>query len=107
MTEVGLMKREKLQQWREAQRRYRLSDRHVCMAIELQLNPNKLGHLSSNRSEPWKLPLAQFLETIYFQRVHRTAPERVVSLDSLLQKLTRPGHSPSSSADSSADQAMP
>jgi hypothetical protein len=55
------------------------------MAIELQLNPHKLGKISSTRSEPWKLPLAKFIEALYFKRFQRSAPKQVISLEARYQ----------------------
>lgn len=52
-----------LEKWMAAQKRHRLSDRHVQMARELGLNPDKLGKIDNHRQEPWKAPLPQFIET--------------------------------------------
>ena len=58
--------------WQEAQRRHRLSDRHVQMARELGLNPKKLGSTDNHRQEPWKVPLPQFIEELHAKRIgHR------------------------------------
>ena len=46
-----------LEKWMAAQKRHRLSDRHVQMARELGLNPDKLGKIDNHRQEPWKAPL--------------------------------------------------
>jgi hypothetical protein len=54
--------------WLEAGRRHRLSERHLCMARELGLNPKKLGSLDNHRQEPWKLPLRQFIEDLHAKR---------------------------------------
>ena len=51
-----------------AQKRHCLSDRHVQMARELGLNPDKLGKIDNHRQEPWKATLPQFIENIYFKR---------------------------------------
>ncbi len=54
-----------------AQKRHRLSDKHVQMARELGLNPDKLGKIDNHRHEPWKVPLPQFIEDIYFKGFKR------------------------------------
>ncbi len=54
--------------WQQAQRRHRLSDRHVEMARQLGLNPKKLGSLDNRRQEPWKAPLPQFIEHLHSRR---------------------------------------
>jgi hypothetical protein len=34
----------------------------------LGLNPKKLGSLDNHRQEPWKAPLAQFIEELHAER---------------------------------------
>jgi hypothetical protein len=57
----------KSDKWQAAQKRYKLSDRHIRMARELGLNPDKLGKISNHKQETWKAPLPQFIEEIYFK----------------------------------------
>ena len=64
----------KLDKWQAAQKRHRLSDKHVQMARELGLNPDKLGKIDNHKQERWKEPLPQFIEDIYFKRFKREAP---------------------------------
>ena len=64
-----------LEKWMAAQKRHRLSDKHVQLASELGLNPDKLGKSDNHRHEPWKVPLPQFIEDIYFKRFKREQPE--------------------------------
>jgi hypothetical protein len=66
-----------LEKWLAAQKRHRLSDKQVQMARELGLNPDKLGKIDNHRQEPWKAPLPQFIEDIYFKRFKREEPETV------------------------------
>jgi hypothetical protein len=65
----------KLEAWAKAGRRYRLSHEHVQMARELGLSPNKLGSLANHKHEPWKSPLREFIEHLYFKRFGRERPE--------------------------------
>ena len=44
------------------------------MARELGLNPKKFGKLDNHRQEPWKAPLPQFIEQLYYKRFKRSAP---------------------------------
>ena len=60
-----------LEKWMVAQKRHRLSDKQVQMARELGLNPDKLGKIDNHKQEPWKAPLPQFIEHIYFKRFKR------------------------------------
>lgn len=70
-----------------AQKHHRLSDRHVQMARELGLNPDKLGKIDNHRQEPWKAPLPQFIESIYLKRFKREEPETVRPLKQMLKDM--------------------
>ena len=76
-----------LEKWMAAQKRHHLSDRHVQMARELGLNPDKLGKIDNHRQEPWKAPLPQFIEDIYYKRFKREQPETVSSLKQILKEM--------------------
>lgn len=67
-----------------AQKKHRLSDKHVQMARELGLNPDKLGKIDNHQQETWKAPLPQFIEEIYFKRFKREAPETVKPLKEII-----------------------
>jgi hypothetical protein len=77
---------DKLQIWIEARKKYRLSHAQVQMARELGLNPKKFGGLANHRQEPWKMPLPQFIEHIYFKRFGKVAPDNVLSIEDRLKK---------------------
>lgn len=62
---------QELQVWIKARRRHRLSDAHVQMAREMGLNPRKLGRIDNHRQEPWRMPLPDFIEDLYFKRFGR------------------------------------
>jgi len=72
---------QRLQSWIDARKRHHLSHAHVQMARELGMNPAKLGKLDNHKQEPWKLPLQQFIEELYFKRFGKTAPDAVVSIE--------------------------
>ena len=74
----------KLEKWQIAQKRHRLSDKHIQMARELGLNPDKLGKIDNHKQETWKAPLSQFIEDIYFKRYKRTEPAEVKSINGLM-----------------------
>jgi hypothetical protein len=71
----------KLQVWIDARRRHHLSHAHVQMARELGLNPNKLGKIDNHAQQPWKQPLAQYIEQLYLKRFGRQQPDVVVPLE--------------------------
>src|ERR1700730_7444812 len=73
------------QDWVEARKRFRLSDAHVQMARELGMNPRKLGKLDNHDQEPWKAPLPEFIEHLYFRSFGRERPEVVMSIEERLR----------------------
>jgi hypothetical protein len=46
------------------------------MARELGLYPRKLGSLDNHRQQPWKAPLPEFIEQLYFKHFGRERPEK-------------------------------
>jgi hypothetical protein len=70
-----------LRDWIEARKCFRLSYAHVQMAREVGMNPRKLGKLDNHHQEPWKAPLPQFIERLYFTRFGRERPEVVISAE--------------------------
>ena len=76
-----------LEKWMVAQKRHRLSDKQVQMARELGLNPDKLGKIDNHKQGPWKAPLPQFIEHIYFKRFKREEPETVKPLKQILKEM--------------------
>jgi hypothetical protein len=75
-----------LQVWIEARIRYRQSHAQVQMARELGLNPHKFGSLNNHKQEPWKLPLAEFIEHLYLKRFGKAAPDEVVTIEERAQR---------------------
>jgi hypothetical protein len=69
----------KLQAWIQARQRHHLSHAQVQMARELGMNPMKLGSIDNHRQEPWKAPLPEFIEHLYFNRFGRLAQNRLRS----------------------------
>ena len=70
-----------LKDWIEARQRHHLSHAHVQMARELGMNPKKLGKIDNHRQEPWKAPLPEFIEHLYFKRFGRERPDQVASIE--------------------------
>lgn len=63
----------KFQIWIEAKKKYRLTDVQIQMARELGMNPKKFGSLANHKLEPWKAPLPEFIENLYFKIFKKTA----------------------------------
>jgi hypothetical protein len=72
---------QKMQAWIEARKRHHLSHAQIHMARELGMNPAKLGKIDNHKQQPWKLPLPQFIEELYFERFGKTSPEAVLSIE--------------------------
>jgi hypothetical protein len=70
-----------LQPWIDARKRFHLSHAQIQMARELGLNPKKFGKLANHRQEPWKLPLPQYIEHLYFKHFGKETPENVASIE--------------------------
>jgi hypothetical protein len=79
----------KLKPWVEARTKYWLSHAQIQMARELGLNPIKFGSLSNNKQQPWKLPLPEFIEEIYFKNFRKTSPEDVRSIEQRVKDKAR------------------
>jgi hypothetical protein len=77
---------EKYQVWIEARKKYHLSHAHVQMARELGLNPRKFGGIANHRQEPWKAPLPEFIEDLYFKRFGKRQPDEVKSIEQIIQE---------------------
>lgn len=73
----------KYQSWIDARKRFKLSDAHVQMARELGMNPRKLGGKANEEQEPWKLPLPEFIEKLYYKRFGKTRPDNVRSVEQI------------------------
>ena len=74
-------KHERFQVWIDARKRQHLSHAHVQMARELGMNPKKLGKLDNDAQQPWKLPLPEFIEHLYFKRFGKRRPDAIVSIE--------------------------
>jgi hypothetical protein len=51
------------------------------MARELGMNPSGLGKLDNHDQEPWKLPLGEHIEHLYFKRFGKERPDVVLSIE--------------------------
>jgi hypothetical protein len=54
------------------------------MARELGMNPKKLGGMANHKQEPWKLPLPQYIEELYFKRFKKERPDSVRSIEQMM-----------------------
>lgn len=79
----------KLRPWIEARKKYRLSHAQIQMARELGLNPKKFGSIGNTKQQPWKLPLPEFIEEIYFKRFKKRAPDNVSSIEQMIKDKAR------------------
>ena len=79
----------KYQVWVDARKRFHLSHAHIQMARELGLNPKKFGKLANHKQEPWKIPLPEYIEELYFKHFKREAPENVRSIEQIIKEKRR------------------
>ncbi len=79
----------KLRPWIEARKKYHLSHAQIQMARELGLNPKKFGSLANTKEQPWKLPLAEFIEDIYFKHFKKRVPNNVRSIEQMVKAKAR------------------
>lgn len=61
-----------VEKWKEAQKKCRLSDKHVQMVRELGLNPDKLGKINNHKQEPRTSPFAYLFGRIVFKTFQKT-----------------------------------
>lgn len=76
----------KYQVWIDARKKFKLSHAHIQMAREIGLNPKKLGKLANHKQEPWKAPLPEFNENIYFKNFGKERPENVRSIEQIVKE---------------------
>lgn len=79
----------KYQIWIDARKKFRLSHAHIQMARELGMNPKKLGNQANHHQEPWKEPLPDFIESLYFKRFSKEKPENVRSVEQIVKDKMR------------------
>ena len=60
-----------------SKKKYRLSNISVQKAIRLGLNPKKLGSIASHKQQPWKEPLADFIDRIYEKALGKVHLNRI------------------------------
>lgn len=75
----------KYQIWIDARKKFRLSHAHIRMARELGMNPKKFGNLTNHHQEPWKEPLPEFIESLYFKRFNKNKPENARSVEQIVK----------------------
>ena len=80
---MGMKKKpnQKMQAWIDARKRHHLSHAQVQMARELGMNLRKLGKLDNRDQEPWKMPLGQYIEHLYFKRFGKKQTDVVLSIE--------------------------
>ena len=74
----------KYQVWIESRKRFHLSHMHVQMALEVGLNPKKLGKMANNDQEPWKEPLPDYIETLYRKHFKKDRPDNIRSIEQMV-----------------------
>jgi len=70
-----------MQVWIDARKQHCLSLVQIQMAHELGINPKKLGKPDNHNQEPWKVPLQQHIEHLYFKRFGKERPDVILSIN--------------------------
>lgn len=55
------------------------------MARELGMNPKKFGSLATEKQQPWKAPLEDFVANCYFKQFNRFESAPVLSFEQLIE----------------------
>jgi len=53
------------------------------------MNPKKFGSLANTKQEPWKLPLPNFIEELYFKHFKKNQPDNVRSIEQMVKDYNR------------------
>jgi len=77
---------QKYQEWIDARKRHRLSHAHIQMARELGFLPKSLRKIDDNQNKPWKAPLSDYIEDLYFKRFKRERPETVITIEEMAKR---------------------
>ena len=73
-----------LERWIIARKKHKLTDRHIQMARELGLNPEKLGKIDNHKQQQWKAPLKEFIEDIYLKQFKKAEPDNIRSIEQII-----------------------
>ncbi len=71
--------------WIEARKKHRLTHLQVQMARELGLNPRRMGGYAGSESEPGRLALGEFIESLYRKRFRKARPDVVQTIEQLAE----------------------
>ncbi len=69
--------------WIDVRKKYRLSHAQVQMARELGMSPKRFDRLANTEHKPWKVPLPQFIESLYEKKFGKTEPDHVQSIEDM------------------------
>lgn len=53
------------------------------------MNPKRFGSKANQKQEPWKVPLPQFIERLYFKRFRKNRPDTVRSIEQVVKDKKR------------------
>jgi len=59
------------------------------MARELGLNPKEFGCPANTKQQPWKLPLPEYIEELYFKHFKKRQPGNVRSIEQMVSDSNR------------------
>lgn len=53
------------------------------------MNPKRFGGKANHRQEPWKVPLPQYIEELYFKRFKKEQPDNIRSIEQMVDDKKR------------------
>ncbi|MDM8559814.1 hypothetical protein [Candidatus Parabeggiatoa sp. HSG14] len=65
----------KEQAWIDVKKRFHLSNKHIQMAKELRMNPNRFGNSVNYKQEHWKTALSKLIENSHLKRFGKQEPD--------------------------------
>ena len=77
----------KKEPWVVAKQKYKLTNTQIYMAKALGLNPKKFGSYANHKQQPWKAPLADYIEELYEKRFKKEVPAEIQALDKKKKKI--------------------
>ncbi|MFG0261266.1 MAG: hypothetical protein ACF788_02625 [Novipirellula sp. JB048] len=69
--------------WIDARKKYRLSHAQIQMARELGMSPKRFGRLANTEHQPWKIPLPDFIQSLYEKKFNKSEPDHVQSIEEM------------------------
>jgi len=93
--------------WIDVRKKYRLSHAHIQMARELGMSPKRFDRLANTEHKPWKVPLPDFIQSLYEKKFEKSEPDHVQSIEEMAAEhmARREARKAARAAEEAAEQA--